>query len=63
VKGEKLVLFTEVEIDAQSLRKKLIASGLPNIWIPKESILIEKIPSLASGKVDFQMLRELASQR
>ena len=63
VKGEKLVLFTEVEIDAQYLRKKLIASGLPNIWIPKESILIEKIPTLASGKVDFQMLRELASQR
>ena len=63
VKGEKLILFTEFEIDPQSLRKKLITSGMPNIWIPKETIQLEKIPMLASGKVDFQMLKNLVEAK
>ena len=60
VKGEKLLLFSVIEIDIHQLRKKMLAGGMPNLWIPKEIKLIKKIPMLASGKVDFQTLRSLA---
>jgi len=58
VKGEKLLLFSVIEIDMKQLRKKMLAGGMPNLWIPKEIKLVKEIPMLASGKVDFQALRK-----
>src|SRR6059036_2268387 len=34
-KGEALVLLSAVDVDVAELRKKLYASGVPNLWIPK----------------------------
>ena len=59
VKGEKLLLFSVIEIDIHQLRKKMLAGGMPNLWIPKEIKLVKEIPMLASGKVDVQALRSL----
>ena len=53
-KGEALVLLTTRDLDSAELRKKLQEAGLPNLWIPRTIKRIEKIPVLASGKLDLQ---------
>ncbi len=61
-KGEALVLLTTREIDAKDLRERLNAAGLTNLWIPRRILRVEKIPILASGKLDLQGCRELATK-
>jgi len=59
-KGEALVLLTTVDIQADALREKLAAAGLPNLWIPKIIRKAEKIPILASGKLDLKACEKMA---
>ncbi len=59
-KGEALVLLTTVDIPSDQLREKLAAAGLPNLWIPKIIKRIEKVPVLASGKLDLKACEQLA---
>lgn len=59
VKGEQLVLVTDQQIDFLLLRKKLGESGLPNLWIPKKIHVVEEMPTLPTGKIDFQGLGKL----
>jgi len=61
-KGEALVLLTTVEIPADVLREKLAGAGLPNLWIPRIIKKIEKVPVLASGKLDLKACEKLAQQ-
>jgi acyl-[acyl-carrier-protein]-phospholipid O-acyltransferase/long-chain-fatty-acid--[acyl-carrier-protein] ligase len=61
-KGECLVLFTAIDIDASTLREKLAAEGFPNLWIPRRIRRVEKIPCLASGKMDLAALRKIAEE-
>lgn len=58
-KGESLVLLSERELDMRLLREKLIKYGLPNLWIPREYVLVENIPSLATGKLDLAACKQL----
>ena len=59
VKGEKLILLTTEDFEMQDVRKKLLAQGIPNLWIPKESKKVPEIPILASGKLDLSELKRL----
>ena len=59
-KGEALVLLTTREIDVRDMREKLVAAGMPNLWVPKKVRLVEAIPVLASGKLDLKQCKELA---
>ncbi len=59
VKGEKLILLTTEDFEMQDVRKKLLAKGIPNLWIPKESKKVPEIPILASGKLDLCGLKRL----
>ncbi len=59
-KGEALVLVTARELDMQDLRAKLADAGLPNLWVPKKLKRIEKIPVLASGKLDLAAVKAAA---
>ncbi len=61
-KGEALVVLTTRELDAKFIREKLLEVGLSNLWIPKRFIVVEKIPILASGKLDIQGCRLLAER-
>ncbi|MDR2981099.1 MAG: AMP-binding protein [Puniceicoccales bacterium] len=62
-KGESLVLLTTIEVNADKLRADLVAEGLSNLWIPKIIRRVEKIPVLATGKLDLQGLKELAKEQ
>lgn len=66
VKGEKLVVFyTRQDVPPAELWDRLISSGLPRLWIPKRDDLvpIEAIPTLGTGKIDLQRLKQLAATR
>ena len=59
-KGEALVLLTTREVTSDQIREKLLAAGLPNLWVPKIVSRVEKIPVLGTGKLDLKGCRELA---
>ena len=56
-KGETLVLLATIEIDQAELRARLQPAGVPNLWIPKNDSQVEKIPVLATGKLDLRGAR------
>lgn len=62
-KGELLVLVTTLNIAKKELRKKLLATGIPILWIPREVKHVAQIPTLSTGKVDLAKCRELAIGR
>ena len=59
-KGEALVLLTTRDVTSDQIREKLLADGLPNLWVPKLVSHVEKIPVLGTGKLDLKGCRELA---
>ena len=59
-KGEQLVVLHTVELDVETVRKGLIAAGLPNLWIPKLFKKVPKMPILGTGKLDLNTLKQLA---
>jgi acyl-[acyl-carrier-protein]-phospholipid O-acyltransferase/long-chain-fatty-acid--[acyl-carrier-protein] ligase len=60
-KGEALVLLSTIEIDQGKLRAQLRDAGVPNLWIPKTTRRVDRIPVLATGKLDLQRCSEIAA--
>lgn len=61
-KGEALVVLAAFDLSLDDLREKLVASGLPNLWIPRRIKRVDAIPTLASGKLDLRALHNMAMQ-
>jgi acyl-[acyl-carrier-protein]-phospholipid O-acyltransferase/long-chain-fatty-acid--[acyl-carrier-protein] ligase len=61
-KGEALVVLTTTDLDAAEVRKKLMDSDMPNLWIPKKYKRVDEIPVLGSGKLDLKRCQELARE-
>ncbi len=61
-KGEALVMLTTQDVRYDELRERLIASGLPNLWVPRIVQKVERIPLLGTGKLDLKGCKELAVQ-
>jgi len=59
-KGEAIVLLTTREVSIEEVRTRLLAAGLPNLWIPKMVRRVDQIPLLGSGKTDIKTCRNLA---
>jgi acyl-[acyl-carrier-protein]-phospholipid O-acyltransferase / long-chain-fatty-acid--[acyl-carrier-protein] ligase len=59
-KGEALVLLATRNLPLEEVRERLLAAGLPNLWIPRRIKRVEKIPILGSGKLDLGKCKELA---
>ena len=59
-RGEALVLLTTEEVSCDVVRDTLTLAGLPNLWVPKMILRVERIPMLGTGKVDFKTCRDLA---
>lgn len=62
-KGEALVLLSTLDLSPDELKNKLAEVDLPNLWIPREIIKVEAIPTLASGKLDLKGLKAVADQK
>ena len=61
-KGEALVMLTTEDVTADDVRARLLAAGLPNLWVPKIVRKVEAIPMLGTGKMDLKGCRDLAKQ-
>ena len=61
-KGEALVLLATIDIDHREVKEALKAEGISNLWAPKHIVKVEKIPLLASGKLNLKALADLARQ-
>jgi acyl-[acyl-carrier-protein]-phospholipid O-acyltransferase/long-chain-fatty-acid--[acyl-carrier-protein] ligase len=64
-KGEQLViLYVASAVDANKLLEIINASDLPNLAKPKREnlIAVDTIPTLGSGKTDFQRIKKIAAE-
>ncbi len=59
-KGEALVLLTVPELSLDDIRSRLVAVGLPSLWIPKQVYQVPRIPVLGTGKLDLKGTSDLA---
>ena len=59
-KGESLVLLSAIDIELSEVKTKLSAAGYSNLWVPKVIKRVDKVPTLATGKLDLRMIRALS---
>jgi acyl-[acyl-carrier-protein]-phospholipid O-acyltransferase / long-chain-fatty-acid--[acyl-carrier-protein] ligase len=62
-KGELLVLLTTRDLSKHDIRKRLLALGVPILWIPKVLKRVTAFPLLGTGKVDLVKCRQLTMER
>jgi acyl-[acyl-carrier-protein]-phospholipid O-acyltransferase/long-chain-fatty-acid--[acyl-carrier-protein] ligase len=60
-KGEALLLLSARDLKPAELREKLLAAGIPSLWIPKTVKRVDNIPVLGSGKLDLGACQALAA--
>lgn len=62
-RGEKLVLMTDSkDLDLGALRKSLQERKVSPLWIPKEMRVVDEIPKLGTGKINYPALNALAEK-
>jgi acyl-[acyl-carrier-protein]-phospholipid O-acyltransferase/long-chain-fatty-acid--[acyl-carrier-protein] ligase len=59
-KGEMLVLLTTRDLTLETVRDRLAAAGMANLWIPRLIHRVEIIPVLSTGKLDLKACQSLA---
>lgn len=59
-KGEKIVLLASTDIEADDVRKAMLAHGCNPLMIPSEYFQIEEMPTLGAGKTNFKLAKTLA---
>ena len=59
-KGEAIVLLTTMDLNARELRDRLLAEGIPNLWVPRIVKKVEAIPVLGTGKLDLKACHDAA---
>lgn len=62
LKGAKIVVAVTKEINMKEIINKL-STRLPSISIPKQYIVINELPKMGSGKVDFRTVTDLVRRR
>lgn len=60
VKGERLVLLFEGEKDPATVLQELRQSGMPPLMIPSQAFVVEHLPKLGTGKMNFKLVKEIA---
>ena len=56
-KGEKIILLIDKEIE--NLKSKLIEFGMNPLWLPSVIKVVDQIPILGTGKIDFKGSKDL----
>lgn len=61
IKGARIVAVTTEPVEQKPILKKM-ADSLPAIALPKTFLIMENLPKMGSGKIDFRAITELARQ-
>ena len=62
-KGESIVLLTERKnADREELRAALVKNGMAEIAIPKKVIVVDALPRIGVGKVDYRAAANMAAE-
>ncbi|MFM2482003.1 acyl-[ACP]--phospholipid O-acyltransferase [Celerinatantimonas sp. YJH-8] len=62
-KGEKVIVLVAGETEPETIRQSLLEAKMPALMMPSEIIVVEELPVLGSGKVDFKAAKQLALER
>ncbi|HWR88935.1 MAG TPA: AMP-binding protein [Dissulfurispiraceae bacterium] len=62
LKGSRIVAAVTEKVDETDILRKM-AEQLPNIALPKKMIVIEDLPKMGSGKIDFRRVAEVVKNR
>jgi acyl-[acyl-carrier-protein]-phospholipid O-acyltransferase/long-chain-fatty-acid--[acyl-carrier-protein] ligase len=60
-KGAKIVAVTTAKVDKKPVLKQMTET-LPKIALPKQFLVIEDLPKMGSGKLDFRKITDLVRQ-
>lgn len=61
-KGAKVVTAVTKPIEEKKIVKQM-AGHLPNIALPRQTVVIEELPRTGSGKIDFRAVTEMVNER
>lgn len=61
-KGESVVLLVKSELTLSDIQQRIKALNIPPIMLPSEIFLVDEIPLLGSGKIDFKRAKLLATE-
>ena len=61
-KGEKIVLFSEIDVSISDFAKYLDDHRYPNLLIPVKVIVVDEIPVMGSGKRDYIKMTNKAKE-
>jgi acyl-[acyl-carrier-protein]-phospholipid O-acyltransferase/long-chain-fatty-acid--[acyl-carrier-protein] ligase len=63
-RGESIVLFsTDTGLNRERLQQAARSAGLPEIAVPRSLVMVEALPLLGTGKMDYAALRAQALAR
>ena len=62
LKGVRIVAAVTGKVDERKILKQM-SEHLPNIALPKQFVLIEELPRMGSGKVDFRTVGEMVNRK
>lgn len=61
-KGESVVLLVKSPLSLEEINARIKSLNVPPIMLPSQVFLVDEIPLLGSGKVDFKGARKLAEE-
>ena len=61
LKGVKIVAAVTQKVDEKKIMKQM-SEQLPNIALPKQFVVIEELPQMGSGKIDFRTVTAMVNE-
>ncbi|MYA30583.1 MAG: AMP-binding protein [Gammaproteobacteria bacterium] len=61
-RGSRIIAVTNKPIDERDVAGRL-AEQLPNLALPKQYVVVEELPVMGSGKIDFRTLTEIVRRQ
>jgi acyl-[acyl-carrier-protein]-phospholipid O-acyltransferase/long-chain-fatty-acid--[acyl-carrier-protein] ligase len=58
LKGVKIIAVVTEKVDEKKILKQM-SEHLPNIALPKQFVVIQELPKMGSGKIDFRSVAEM----
>ena len=60
-KGAAIIATVTIEVNKTEILKKM-GDELPNIALPKQFVVIEELPMMGTGKIDFRSVTRIVQE-